>query len=43
MEWVLRDGPVYLMIGGLVVFMIYVFVHSNRKDDQDKKSLDGKK
>jgi hypothetical protein len=33
-----RDWPVYLVIGGLAVFMIYVFIHSNRKDDQDKKN-----
>lgn len=31
-----RDWPVYFVIGGLVIFMVYVFIHSNRKGGQDK-------
>jgi len=36
MEWLLRDGPVYLCVGAVVVFFIYVAIQSN-KHDKDKK------
>lgn len=38
-----RDWPVYFMLGGLVIFMVYVFIHSNRKDDQDQRQPNTKK
>ncbi|OQA40882.1 MAG: hypothetical protein BWY49_00633 [Candidatus Omnitrophica bacterium ADurb.Bin314] len=38
-----RDWPVYFIVGGLVAFMIYVFIHSNRQDDPKQGSPDPRK
>ena len=36
MEWLLRDGPVYLVVGGVIFFIVFVAIQSH-KNNQEKK------
>ena len=36
MEWLLRDGPIYLIVGGMVFFIVFMVIQSRRGDDKNK-------
>lgn len=37
MEWLFRNGPVYLVVGVVVLFVVFAAVQS-RKNSKEKKS-----
>ncbi len=36
MDWILRDGPAYLVVVAIVSFIVYVAVRSRRNDGEKK-------
>lgn len=36
MEWILRDGPVYLVVIGVVGFIVFVALQSRKENKDDK-------